>query len=344
MEGTLEDCNTDGVSWGGAIVNYPGSSSGSLHAENLTVTNSYVNFIDVDLQDVTLSNISVTNPSAQTGVAIDSMHGTNSDVYIYNVDADSYANSGINAMGSLKMIDVDLGSADLWIIPGGWSQTGNGPSGDNMVLDGLTSDKITLRRVHPGVFNDVTGGDVDWAANDITGKPVKITNTDIDAFNLQGGGWNIIFEAISAASIKSSASSGSRNTFIVDGGTFSHSSSSQSVFDGRYTDFSVGEVSISSTTVSSSGPYVVEARTGTDFVLVEASLNSNDCSDSSGSTGNCPVSISGSSSNPSQIYYGGLAWIRAYKIVGSSQLNKSGHTVSATLVDSSNNEMAVNLY
>ena len=344
MEGTLEDCNTDGIASGGAIVNYPGSTSGSLHAENLTVTNSYVNFIDVDLKEITLSNITVTNPSAQTGAAIDSMHGANSDVYIFNVDADSYASSQIQAMGSLKMIDVDLGSADLSVIPGGSSQTGNGPSGDNMVFDGITTDKITLRRVHPGVFDDVTGGDVDWAANDITGKPVKITNTDIDAFNLQGGGWNIIFEAVSAASIKSSASSGSRNTFVVDGGTFAHSSSSQSVFDGRYTDFSVGEVSISSTTVSSSGPYVVEARTGTDFVLVEASLNSNDCSDSSGATGNCPVSISGSSSNPSQIYYGGLAWIRAYKIVSSSESNKSGHTVSATLVDGNNNEMSVNLY
>ena len=130
-EGTIKNCNTDGKSWAGAIVNYPGSNSGSLHAENLTVENSYVNFIDVDLQDVTLSNITVTNPSSQTGVGIDSMHGSGSDVYISNVDVDSYANSGINAMSSLKMMDVDFGSADLWIIPGGWSQTGNGPSGDN---------------------------------------------------------------------------------------------------------------------------------------------------------------------------------------------------------------------
>ena len=124
IEGDIKNCNTLGRSWAGTIVNYPGSTSGALHAENLTVENSYVNFIDVDLQDVTLSNITVTNPSAQTGVAVDSMHGVNSNVYMSNVDVDSYANSGVNAMASLKMMDVDFGSADLWLIPGGWSQTG----------------------------------------------------------------------------------------------------------------------------------------------------------------------------------------------------------------------------
>lgn len=350
MEGTLEDCNTDGNAWGGAIATNSGSSSatastgGSLWIENVSVTNSFVNFISTDLLDVHLTNITVTTSSAQTGVAISSLGGSNGDFYAYNVDADDYASGTFYAMSSLHLEDVDFGSADLIITPGGSSQTGNGPSGDNMVLDGVISDKITLRRVHPGVFRDVTAGDVDWAANDITGKPVKILGADFEAFTLQGGGWNIIFEDVTAASIKSSASSGSRNTFIVDGGSFTHSSSTQSVFDGRYTDFSVGEVSISSTTVSSSGPYLVEARTGTDFVLVEASLNSNACSDSSGATGNCPVTVSGSSSNPSQIYYGGLAWIRAYKIVGTSESNKSGHTVSATLVDGNNNEMSVNLY
>ena len=63
--------------------------------------NSYVNFIDVDLKDVSVLNVTVTNPSAQTGVAIDSMFGTNSHVVLNNVDVDSYANSGINAMGSI---------------------------------------------------------------------------------------------------------------------------------------------------------------------------------------------------------------------------------------------------
>ena len=70
-EGTLKNCNTDGNTWGGAIVNYPGSTAGSLWAENLTVTDSYVNFISTDLQDVYLSNITVSNANAQSGVAID---------------------------------------------------------------------------------------------------------------------------------------------------------------------------------------------------------------------------------------------------------------------------------
>ena len=58
-EGTIKNCNTDGKSWAGTIVNYPGSTAGALHAENLTVENSYVNFIDVDLKDVSVLNVTV---------------------------------------------------------------------------------------------------------------------------------------------------------------------------------------------------------------------------------------------------------------------------------------------
>ena len=81
-EGSMKNCNTNGETWGGAIVNYPGSTAGSLFVENVTVTNSYVNFIDVDLQDVTVSNVSVTNGASRTGVAIDAMHGNGADLHL----------------------------------------------------------------------------------------------------------------------------------------------------------------------------------------------------------------------------------------------------------------------
>jgi hypothetical protein len=43
MEGTMSDCNSDGETWGGAIVNYPGSTGGMLHVENVTIENAYKN-------------------------------------------------------------------------------------------------------------------------------------------------------------------------------------------------------------------------------------------------------------------------------------------------------------
>ena len=187
-EGTIKNCNTDGKSWAGTIVNYPGSTAGALHAENLTVENSYVNFIDVDLQHVTVSNVTVTNPSAQTGVAIDSMYGTNSNVVLHNVDADSYANSGINAMGSLSMTDVDLGTADLWLIPGGWSQTGNGPSSSDAVFDTITAGDITMQRIHPGTFSGITAEDISMSGSSIVTEVVQMDNFDIGSFTIAGCG------------------------------------------------------------------------------------------------------------------------------------------------------------
>ena len=93
MEGTMSNCNSNGVAWGGAIVNYPGSTGGMLHVENVTIENAYKNLIDTDLQHVTISNVSAsftTSGAAQTGVALDSAFGTASEVNIFNFDAPGY--------------------------------------------------------------------------------------------------------------------------------------------------------------------------------------------------------------------------------------------------------------
>ena len=280
-EGTIKNCNKDGKSWAGTIVNYPGSTAGALHAENLTVENSYVNFIDVDLQHVTVSNVKVTNPTAQTGVGIDSMFGTGSDVYLNNVDVDSYANSGINAMGSIVMTDVDLGTADLWLIPGGWSQTGNGPSSDDAVFDTITAGDITMQRIHPGTFTDITAADVSMTGSSIVTEIVDMTNFDIDAFTVAGCGWTMEFHEPTLESFKSSCSSSSAENTLSDyGGDFAHGASSDHVIDGRNSHITVGESSISSTSYQLSGTTeVAKARTGTNVVLIDVDLNGNDCSD-----------------------------------------------------------------
>ncbi|MEG3600860.1 MAG: hypothetical protein VX356_01310, partial [Candidatus Thermoplasmatota archaeon] len=339
-EGTIKNCNTDGKSWAGTIVNYPGSTAGALHAENLTVENSYVNFIDVDLQHVTVSNVTVTNPSAQTGVAIDSMFGTASNVMLNNVDVDSYANSGINAMGSLSMTDVDFGSANLWLIPGGWSQTGNGPAGSDAVFADVTAGDITMQRIHPGTFTDITAEDISMSGSAIVAETVDMNNFDIDSFTIAGCGWTMNMADASLESFKSTCSSSSaKNTISIGYSDFAHGSSSDHVIDGRNTHITVGESSISSSSVSSGTTEVAKARSGTNVVLVDVDLNGNDCSDSSGDTGNCAYDVSSSSSNPSMVYFGGLANVSVYRLAQSNKVYKADHVVSATLLDSSMNEL-----
>ena len=343
-EGTIKNCNTDGETWGGTIVNYPGSTAGALHAENLTVENSYVNFIDVDLQDVTVSNVSVTNPSAQTGVAIDSMFGTNSNVVLNNVDVDSYANSGINAMGSIQMTDVDFGSADLWLIPGGWSQTGNGPSSSSAVFDTVTAGDITMQRMHPGTFTDITAEDVSMSGSSIVTETLSMDNWDIDAFTVSGCGWSMVIDSPSFESFKSSCSSSSaKNQISISDATIAHGASSAHVIDGRNSHITLGESTVSSTSVSSGTTELAKARSGTNVVLIDVALNGNDCSDSSGDTSNCAYDVSSSSSNPSMVYFGGLANASVYRLAnqGGTQVKvyKADHTITASLLDSSMNEL-----
>ena len=339
-EGSLKNCNTDGKSWAGAIVNYPGSTAGALHAENLTVENSYVNFIDVDLKDVSVMNVTVTNPSAQTGVGIDSMFGTNSHVVLHNVDVDSYANSGINAMGSISMTDVDFGSANLWLIPGGYSQTGNGPSSSDAVFDTITAGDITMQRMHPGTFTDITAEDVSLSGSSIVTETLSMANFDIDAFTVAGCGWSIIMDTPTMESFKSTCSSSSaKNTVSINDADLDHGSSSDHVIDGRNSHITVGQSSITSTGVSSGTTEVAKARSGTNVALVEVDLNGNDCSDSSGDTGNCAYDVSSSSSNPSMIYFGGLGNVSVYREASGSRVYKADHVVTSTLLDSSMNEM-----
>ena len=339
-EGTIKNCNTDGKSWAGTIVNYPGSTAGALHAENLTVENSYVNFIDVDLKDVSVLNVTVTNPSAQTGVAIDSMFGTNSHVVLNNVDVDSYANSGINAMGSISMTDVDLGSANLWLIPGGWSQTGNGPSSSDAVFDTITAGDITMHRMHPGTFTDISAGDVSLTGSSIVTETISMANFDIGAFTVAGCGWNMIMDAPTMESFKSVCSSSSaENVVSINDADLDHGSSSDHVIDGRNSHITVGQSSITSTGVSAGTTEVAKARSGTNVVLVDVDLNGNDCSDSNGDTGNCAYDVSSSSSNPSMIYFGGLGNVSVYREAAGARVYKADHVVTSTLLDSSMNEM-----
>ena len=346
MEGTVTNCNTAGTATDGAVMSVPGSTSGLLHMENMSFTNSYKNFIDVDLEDLFLSNVTVVSPStsgATSGSAITSDAGPDSDVYMYNVEfsGQAYASATVAAMESIYIDGLDLMTTSLDVIPGGNSQTGNGPSSTSMTLMDITSGDLTMKRVHPGVFDDITANAVSLTGNHITSEVLTMNGFDADSFTVTGCGWSVNMVAPTLDRVKSSASCAtSKNTMTVSDATFTHGSSTEHVIDGRNSHITVGESSISSTSAAASGPYVAKARSGTNIVLIASDLNGNDCSGSSGDTGSCSIDVSSSSSNPSMVYFGGLASVRLYRLDSSNQpAYKANHVVTTSLVDASLSEM-----
>jgi hypothetical protein len=51
-DGEMDGCNTDGNTWGGAVINYPGSTSGALYLENIVIDDSSVTNPDVFKVDI----------------------------------------------------------------------------------------------------------------------------------------------------------------------------------------------------------------------------------------------------------------------------------------------------
>ena len=336
-EGSLKNCNTNGQSWGGAIVNYPGSTAGSLFVENVTVTNSYVNFIDVDLQDVTVSNVSVSNSASQTGVAIDAMHGTNADVYLYNVSVPDYANSGFNAVSSVYMDDVDFGSADLWITPNGWGSSTVGPVGDDAVMMNVESGDITMQRIHFGVFEDISAGDVSISGTTTHTETETWKNLDIGDLTINGGAWSLILENADVSRLYSFSTSATNTIVMEQGSTIDHDDSSVDAVYGRNSEITLASVEVTSSDIDGSSNYLAKASSNSDIVLIDVSYDDGtgfaDCADASGDTSSCPVDVSSSAT----VWYGGLAQVSLYReaLINSvvTKVYKSGHSVRTTVMD-----------
>ena len=342
-EGTMTNCNTDGETWGGAIVNYPGSTGGMLHVENVTISNAYVNLIDTDIQHVTVSNVtaSIASGALQTGTAFSSDFGVLSEVQLYNFVADDYTSASINAQGLINMTEVDWGNADLTIAPGGSSSTANGPFGDNAIIDDLTVGDMTVYRTQPSIMNDVTAGHIDFSGNAINTDAMVITNLDSGRFGIAGCGWLVQASTIDSDRLYGSCSSSAApNTMIFDGGTLTHTSNSDHAVYARNSKITLGDVAITSSNAGS-GVYLAYGSSNAEIKLIEVSQNGNDCAGTSGATGNCDDYTSSSAT----IYYGGFAELMAYRVeaIGNpptpTNVPKSGHVVSASVVDSSGSEL-----
>ncbi len=340
-EGSMTNCNTDGNAGGGAIVNVGGSTTGSLFLENTTISNAYVNLIDVDLQMVTVSNVTATATSTQTGDAIGSAGGSGSEVVLHNFDASDYSSVSIDAMGMISLTDVDFGTASMEFLPGGSAtSSAAGASGDNAVFDDVTGGNMMMRNVQPGTFTDVSVGDLTVTGNPVNSDVINMNNLDAGDVIVSGCGWNVIADSMSADRLSSNGCSAAANTIVVSGSTLSHSSTSESAIYARYSDVTMGESAVTSSTAGTGSVYLAQADTNSDIRLVAVTQNGDDCADSSGATGDCDIDVASSSS---EVWYGGLATVRTYRmaLVGGTptQIFKSGHTVTAAVIDSSSSEL-----
>ena len=146
-DGEMNDCNSDGNSWGGAVINFPGSTSGGLTMENIDIDESMVNLINVDFEDVWISNLTATVASAQSGVTLGATGGgTDSTFYVYNMDAPDYGAVNIHALDMMMIEDADWGTSAVSIAPGGTTSSAAGPSGTSASIKEATKSPFPSSR------------------------------------------------------------------------------------------------------------------------------------------------------------------------------------------------------
>ena len=341
-EGTIANCNLDGGANDGAIVNVAGSTGGALFLENLTITNAYVNLISVDLDMVTISNVTATAATTQSGAALNSDAGAGAEVDIFNFDATDYTSVSIDAMGSIMMTDVDVGAAQMNFMPGGSTTSSTtGAFGDNAEFDNITAGFMNMRNLQPGVFKGITVDDLKMAGDTTNSDTVVIDDLDVGHFEVTGcSGWNLLVTSMTAERFTSNGCSAAKNTVTIADSTIAHTSALDSAVYARYSDVTIGETTMTSTTAGANSIYLAQADTNSNVRLIAVTQNGDDCADATGGTGDCDVDVASSSS---EIWFGGLATVRTYRMAlvnnVATQIFKSGHTVTAAVTDSSSSEL-----
>jgi len=322
-DGEMNDCNSDGNSWGGAVINYPGSSTGSLIMENVDIDESLVNLVNVDFANVWISNVTATTTSTQTGTVLGADgSGTGSTIYVYNMDADGYSDASLMALDSLELEDVDWGSADVSIAPGGTSSTAAGPSGTSASIDTLTAGDLTMTRTAP-TLDDITIGALTILGNSPSSDGIMGANWDTDGIAVSGCGYKVVADTVTSDYISGSCSnSASPNNIVLSNVDATYTGTMNAVY-ARNSAVTIGEGSIS---MPSSYDKMSKASTNGRIVLIDVDQDGTDCLQAS----DCDVS----SSSSGAIYFGGLATVKVFKLLGDGTKDyKEGHTVQATTVD-----------
>ena len=323
-DGEMNDCNSGGNSWGGAVINYPGSSTGSLIMENVDIDESLVNLVNVDFANVWISNVTATTTSTQTGTVLGAEgSGTGSSLYIYNMDASGYSSAKIYSLDSIKMETVDWGSADVTMSPGGATSTAAGPSGlSSASLDDFTAGGVTMARMAP-TMDDIDIGALFIMGNAPGGDAIAGENWDTDGIAVNGCGYKVVADTVTSDYISGSCSnSASPNNIQLSNVDATYTGTMNAIY-ARNSQITIGEGEI---TMPTTFDKMSKASTNGRIILIDVAQDGTTCDGSSG----CDVS----SSSSGAIYFGGLATVKVFKLLGDGSKDyREGHTVQATVVD-----------
>ena len=355
---TMTGCNTNNNNDGGAVTNVQGSNAGSLTMEYINIVDSKVSLIKTDLQMITITDVTATNPSIgdqyrwtdngvpnpptyshlydTTGVSLGLSHGANSEVVISNFDAQGYAQGWICAATKVSLTNVNLGTGfhnnhRFNIDPYCGAVTNTpGSTGVNSVFDDVTVADLAMYRTFPGTANQISvTNNMNMAELGVSGGPTdQVELNDISVggiFTSDGCGADVKVMTSTVGQINSFCNlpSGTSSVEVVDS-TIAHTSTDSAIYLQQSQGIFVN-VDITSTTATANGPFLAFVDLSSDAYLIDVTLNGNDCADNNGKTADCYTGINGDTNvAPTaipEIYYGAFANSLAYRQGVDSQGN-----------------------
>ena len=359
-EGTMNICNLNQNPDGGAIVSDVSdgiSTKGSLTVENLTVTNSLVNLIDVDFAAVWLQNVSASLTGDSAGYALDSAgRGVSGDIAWCGLYASCTYVNNLEVTGASYLDGVRVASAtsysleDITLIDGDvmydWT-IGSVATKYNAMMTDIVAVNITVK-----------GGSVPSTMTNLDVENILFTGVASSTNTLQGTGWDVTGEirintcgynleisTFTASRMHFSCTdSSNKNRVTVADGTVSHVSTGATTgnaFYARNTVLTVGETHVTSATIGNvAGEVVAFTSSNADVRLIAVDLTI----DADGNGALDPISACTGPSDclvnlvtSANVWYGGLATVIVTKDTSTGPVTKADHFVSANYFDSVTN-------
>ena len=361
--GTMDECNTNWNDWGGAIVNYPGSSGGSLTMENVTITDARSNGISVDFDDLWLSNVSITIPDLTSdagrpgtnwnpdgAVYHDPTSASGSSFYAHNLDLEGYYRAVYTqATDSITMDDIvgtDM-EGFISVIPAG-SNTVMGPTGDDAVFQDIdvtgtsnSQSQLYLERTRPTSIDNVaftttgTAPGLHFVGSSPDSGKVFVNNYDGAHIGVYGCGWNIDARVVAIDTdntgvVSNCGSSSSSNMVTISEGDLDYSGSTHGAAFAQNTILTIAVSNIDSNFVN-----IGQSHTGGSVRLIDITYGNDDCvTAANGYEGQstCPTYVS----HPGgELFVGETATVGVYRTINGANTYVADHAVTTTVVTSS---------
>jgi len=349
---TMTGCNTNKVSWGGAVVNMPGSSAGSLTMVNIDIVDSFVNLVDVDLKDVTISNVDATMSTAtsNSGVNLASSHASGATVVVSDFSAPDYDHGWIYASGQVSLTNVDFGASSSYydIKPfGGGSSPG--ASGANAVFDTVTAGNLYVHRTAPSTFDDVTVTNSLWFQDSgVHSQLIEVDGASAGhEFVVIGAGSNVKVTDSNFGAFVTISQTGTKNTIDLFNVDLQPSQGTQALYSYR-SDVTMIESDITMNPAAGGSWSYLNVDDGSTLYLIASTADNGagplDCASAAGETGDCAYAMSSATTSgySSQIFYGGYANALAYRSAGGGtvQITQQDVTIRTKTLDASGNLVA----